>query len=251
MTRAAWAAALASAVALAAGCGTGGGDDRSIRVTAAASLTDAFTELARDFESSHPGTTVRLSFGPSSSLVAQLEAGAPADVLATADEVTMQTVVERGDVAGQPHTFARNTGTLAVPAGNPGDVTGVDDLARADLLVGLCAPEVPCGRLARTLLDAAGVSPSVDTEEPDVRALLTKLEEGELDAGIVYRTDVRIAAGDVEGIEIPGAEDAAVAYPIAVLERARDRSLADSFVDLVRSDHGREVLSRLGFLPPA
>ncbi len=222
-----------------------------VLVMAAASLADAFGELAEIFEDGHPDVEVGLVLGASSSLREQVLAGAPVDVIATADEATMEVLVDAGELSGIPEAFATNRLSLAVPAGNPAGVDGLDDLADPDLLVGLCAPGVPCGDLARQALDAAGVEASVDTNEPDARALSTKLAAGELDAGIVYATDVLVADGRLEGLELPpAAADLVNAYPVAVLDGAPNPEAAAAFVALVRSEDGRRVLSGRGFSLP-
>src|SRR5688572_30775544 len=173
-----------------------------VLVFAAASLTEAFENLADAFETAHPDLGVELSFGASSSLAQQILEGAPADVFASADYSNMDHVIE-GGAASNSSVVVRNSLQIAVPAGNPGGVAGLGDFAREDLLIGLCAEGVPCGDFAREALANAGVVAAVDTNEPDVRALLLKIEVGELDAGIVYSTDV-LAAGDlVMGIEVP------------------------------------------------
>jgi molybdate transport system substrate-binding protein len=207
----------------------------AITVFAASSLTDAFTEMAAAFEASNDGAGVTLNFGGSSSLREQILAGAPADVFASADS---------GD---DGTSFASNVLVLAVPDGNPGDVQSLADLSRADLLVGLCAAEVPCGAIARRVLEGAGVEPSLDTEEPDVRSLLTKLVEGELDAGLVYRTDARSAGDAVESVALPSGLPATTTYPIAALI---DDATAEAFVAFVLSDAGQEILASHGFGPP-
>lgn len=239
------------ALSLVGACAGDGGDQR-LTVFAAASLTDAFEVIAAEFEAEHDGVDVVLSFGASSSLREQILAGAPADVFAAAAPGPMDELVAAGLVE-DPATFARNRLVLAVPAGNPGGVRSIDDLADADLLLGLCAVEVPCGALAERVLDEAGVVAEPDTEEADVRALLTKVVEGELDAGLVYVTDAAAAGGAVEVVDVPS--DLRTGYPIAVVrvegggdaervERARD------FVDLVRGAQGRAVLDDAGFESP-
>jgi molybdate transport system substrate-binding protein len=243
--------ALAVAALAAVGCddGAGGSTGGTLRVFAAASLTDAFEELAERFESAHDGVEVELNLAASSSLREQILAGAPADVFASADELTMQAVVDAG-LAPDATPFATNELQIAVPAGNPGAVTGLADFADDDLLLGLCAPEVPCGRLAREALERAGVVARPDTEEPDVRSLLTKVAEGDLDAGVVYRTDVLAPGGDVEGVAIPDASNVVVTYPIAALADAVDGDLADVFVAFVLGAEGRAVLDDHGFGAP-
>jgi molybdate transport system substrate-binding protein len=157
--------------------------------------------------------------------------------------------VEAG-AADAPKEFVENQLQIAVPAGNEAGVAGLDDFANADLLIGLCAEDVPCGEFGRAALTNAGVTPSIDTNEPDVRALLTKVEAGELDAGIVYRTDV-LAAGDaVEGIEIPPDENVIAVYPIAALTDAGNSEGADAFVEFVLSDEGQAILNDYGFDSP-
>jgi molybdate transport system substrate-binding protein len=238
---------LAAALVLPA-CGDEG--DQTVTVLAAASLTDAFTTLGRTFEDDHPGTTVDLSFGPSSGLATSIVEGAPADVFASASPTAMADVVDAGAADGDPTDFARNVLEIVVPAGNPGGVRGLADLARDDLLVGLCAPDVPCGEVAARVLDDAGVTPATDTEEADVRALLTKVSEDELDLGLVYETDVRAAADDVEGIPLPDGVPAGTRYPIAVMDGAGDADLARDFVALVEGPEGQRVLGDLGFRAP-
>jgi molybdate transport system substrate-binding protein len=150
-------------------------------------------------------------------------------------------------VAGTPAVFATNKLQIAVPAGNPGGVTGLDDFARDELLIGLCAEEVPCGEFARLVLDKAGVSPSIDTSEPDVRALLTKIEEGELDAGITYVTDVLSSGGAVDGVDIPDGVNVVAEYQIALLAGASNPGAAEAFVAFVLTDPGRAILAEHGF----
>lgn len=221
----------------------------TITVLAAASLTDALGEVAIAFETANPGVSVELNFGASSSLREQVLDGAPADVLASANASTMAQVVDAG-AAGPPADFATNQLQIAVPTGNPAAVTGLADFANAELLLGLCAEEVPCGTFAREALAQAGITPSIDTNEADVRSLLTKVEAGELDAGIVYRTDV-LAAGDaVVGVDVPSEVNVTATYPIARLTAAGDPGAADAFVAFVLSDGGQAILASYGFGSP-
>jgi molybdate transport system substrate-binding protein len=226
------------------------GLDGELLVSAAASLTDAFADVAEAFEAAHPDVDVVLNLGGSSSLREQILAGAPADVFASANMLNMSKVVAAGEVTGEPRVFAKNLLQIAVPSGNPAGITGLEDFSREELLIGVCAAEVPCGDFARAALDTAGVVPAIDTNEPDVRALLTKIEAGELDAGITYVTDVTSTGGLVDGIEIPEAENVVAEYPIAVLAGAPNPAAATSFVAFVLSDHGREILGRYGFASP-
>ncbi len=220
-----------------------------ITVFAAASLTDAFTELGTTFESENPDASVEFNFAASSALREQIMAGAPADVFASANTSNMDQVVD-GGAASDPQNFVTNLLEIAVPAGNEAKVSGLDDFANPDLLIGLCAEEVPCGEFGREALANAGVTPSIDTNEPDVRSLLTKIEAGDLDAGIVYVTDVLAAGDTVEGVEIPADQNVVATYPIAALTDAANAAAADAFVELVRSDEGQEILQSYGFDAP-
>ncbi len=243
-----------------AGCGTGGSGDTAaaasgassrgsattVTVLAAASLTETFTRLGRDFEAADPGVTVRLSFGSSATLAQQIVQGAPADVFASASPATMKTVTDASRAA-TPTTFVRNTLEIAVPPGNPAKVRSLRDLTDPEVKVAMCAPQVPCGAAAARAIDSAGLTITPVTLEKDVRATLTKVELGEVDAALVYRTDVVSAGGKVEGIAFPEAGNAINDYPIAVLKDAPAGPLAQQFVDLVLSDQGRAVLTKAGF----
>lgn len=221
-----------------------------VLVSAAASLADAFAEAEAAFEVANPGMDVVLNLGPSSGLREQILEGAPVDVYASANASNMERLVVAGEVADGPQVFARNRLQIAVPAGNPSAVTGLEDFAREELLVGLCAEEVPCGEFARRALEKAGVSPAVDTNEPDVRALLTKIEEGELDAGITYLTDVASTGGAVEGIEIPEDQNVIAEYPVAVMAGAPNLEAARAFMEFVLSGEGRAIMADYGFTAP-
>ncbi len=220
-----------------------------VLVSAAASLTDAFGEIETVFEEANPDVDVVLNLGPSSGLREQIIEGAPADVFASANTSNMDQVVEAGEAA-DPEIFVTNLLQIAVPAGNPGGVTGLADFARDELLIGLCAEEVPCGDFAREALANAGFTPIIDTNEPDVRALLTKVEAGELDAGITYVTDVTSTGGTVDGVDIPGDENVVAEYPIAVLTNAPNPDAAAAFVAFVLSDEGQAILNGYGFASP-
>jgi molybdate transport system substrate-binding protein len=219
----------------------------AIRVVAAASLTEVFGRIAEDFEEAHPGASVELSFGGSSGLAAQLVEGAPADVFAAASPETIATVADAGLVQGDPVVFARNRLEIAVPPGNPGGVEGLASLAQPELTVALCDVAVPCGAVAERVFAAAGLTPAPDTLEQDVKSVLTKVELGEVDAGLVYRTDV-LAAGDrVEGIPFAEAEGALTDYPIAALTSAGPE--AEEFVRWV-TEKGGPALEEAGFVLP-
>lgn len=228
--------------------GCSGSDDRQVLlVSAAASLTDAFGAVEQVFEEAHPDVDVVLNLAGSSSLREQILGGAPADVFASANMENMEQVRTAGLVAGEPRVFARNQLQIAVPPGNPARISGLADFANEALFLGICAPGVPCGDFARAALASAGIDPAVATHEPDVRSLLTKIETGELDAGITYVTDVVSSEGRVEGIDIPDDVNVVADYPIAVLSGATSPEIADEFVGFVLSTEGQEILSRFGF----
>lgn len=248
------AAALVAAAGLPAlaGCMSGGDDDegrQQLTVFAAASLSGAFSDIAEDFESAHPGVAIRLGFDGSPGLVDQLVGGAPADVFASADAPTMDRAVAEGLVAGEPTPLATNVLTLITPPGNPAGITGLDvSLDGARLVV--CAEAVPCGAAARVLADAAGVELSPVSEESTVTDVRGKVTSGEADAGIVYATDARAVADRVEQVPIAGADAAPNVYPVAVLDRAADAEMARRFVDAVTGPEGRAALAEHGFGPP-
>ncbi len=221
----------------------------SISVFAAASLTDAFADVADAFEAANPGVSVELSFAGSSALREQILEGAPADVFASANESNMDQVVDAGEVDTSV-IFVTNSLRIVVPAGNPAGITGLDDFANGDLLIGLCAEEVPCGDFGRQALAAAGVTPAPDTNEPDVRALLTKVEAGELDAGLVYVTEVVSAGDGVEGIDLPEEFNIVASYPIGTVTSTDNADAATAFVDFVLSDEGQAILQEYGFGQP-
>ena len=238
--------ALLAATVAATGCGAGAADD-TILVSAAASLTNAFAEIEAAYERGHPGVDVILNLAGSSTLRQQIVGGAPADVFASANTDNMDLVVDAGDAAGVPQVFATNRLQIAVPAGNPAGIEALRDLEREDLLVGLCAEAVPCGDFALAAFRNAGLVPSIDTNEPDVRSLLTKIEAGELDAGIVYATDVLAAGGAVEGVAIPADVNVLASYPIVALSGAPNPDGAAGFIQYVLSAEGRAILDRYGF----
>ncbi|QVQ54483.1 molybdate ABC transporter substrate-binding protein [Spiractinospora alimapuensis] len=249
---------VAVAVLATAACGDvpgddGGGDAEggsgNLRVFAAASLTDVFGELGERFEEEH-GVTVDLNFAGSSELAQQINEGAPADVFASANPANMDLVAEEGNVAGEETVFVENILEIAVPADNPAGVEELDDLAADDVVVALCSPEVPCGAASETVMEDSGVDIDPATLEEDVRAALTKVELGEVDAALVYRTDVMAAGESVVSIEFPEAEEAVNDYPIAVLTEAAEPDLAEEWVRLVTSDEGQAVLTDAGFRTP-
>ncbi len=223
--------------------------DAEVTVYAAASLGAAFDELAAAFERLHPGIDVRpIVYDGSSTLAAQLIEGAPADVFASADEANMQAVVDAG-LATDPRVFATNTLVIAVPAGDPRGIAGLEDLADPAAAVVLCAAAVPCGAASAVLLANAGVDVTPASEEQNVTAVLTKVAAAEADAGLVYATDIARADG-VEAVEAEGAADVVSRYPIAALAGAAHPAAAGAFVDFVLGAEGQRVLAEQGFGAP-
>lgn len=222
----------------------------TVNVFAAASLTDSFQAIADAFNAEHPTVTVTFDFGGSSGLATQITQGAPADVFAAASGTTMKTVTDAALTDGDPTTFVTNTLEIAVPADNPGKVTGLADFANPDLAIALCAVEVPCGAAAKTVFDGAGIVPSVDTYEQDVKSVLSKVEIDEVDAGIVYKTDVLAAGDKVKGIDFPEAASAVGKYPIALLSASTNKDAARAFIDYVLSPKGIRILTDAGFATP-
>jgi molybdate transport system substrate-binding protein len=219
----------------------------SITVFAASSLTSAFTEIGEAFEAEHPRVSVRFNFAASSELVSQIREGAPADVFASADIATMELLTDADDRVDDTTVFATNVAEIVVAAGNPRRVGGIADLARDDLIVVLCAPEVPCGRYSTRIFDNAGVETAPKSLEDNVKAVVTKVSIGEADAGIVYRTDVLAAGSTVEGVEIPAAVNVVARYPIVLLGDAPNVDSARFFVEYLLSEAGRAILIDHGF----
>lgn len=221
----------------------------SITVFAAASLTEAFTTLGRQYEAAHPGAKVTFNFGASSTLATQIVQGAPADVFAAASRRTMDTVTSAGAATGS-RVFAVNTLEIATPASPTTPVRSLADLARPGVKVAICQPAVPCGDAARKLFALNRLSVTPVSEENDVKSVLAKVELGEVDAGVVYVTDVRAAAGRVVGVTIPTDRNVTTAYPIVTTTGSADATTARAFVDYVLSPAGQQVLTAAGFTSP-
>lgn len=230
------------------GCGnTSASGSETVTVFAAASLKGTFTELARSFESQHPGVKVVLSFAGSSDLATQIIQGAPADVFASADTRNMAKVAEAGLVNGSAEDFASNTLAIAVPPANPASVGSFADLGRSRVKVVVCAPQVPCGAAATAVAQSAGVELKPVSEESSVTDVLGKVASGEADAGLVYVTDVLAAGNKVQGIPFPEASAAVNTYPIAALKSAGNSEMADEFIAMVSGSEGQRILSAAGF----
>jgi molybdate transport system substrate-binding protein len=257
--------ALALGTALAVLALSGCGDDSSsasaaasspsglsgtLTVFAAASLTDVFGDLGDRLTADNPDLDVQFNFAGSSALATQLTQGAPADVFASANEKQMAVVADAGLPAADPSVFTGNVLEIAVPKGNPGSVTGLADFGNPDLTLAVCAADVPCGAAATAVFADAGIIARPDTEEEDVKAALTKVQLGEVDAALVYATDVQAAGPDVEGIAFPEAEQEVNSYPICVLKAAPNPAAAQAFVDLAHSDEGQQALADAGFRAP-
>lgn len=222
----------------------------TVTVFAAASLKETFTALGKQFESTYPGTKVVFNFGGSDTLAAGITGGAPADVFAAASPKTMKTVTDAGDGSGTPVTFARNQLEIATVPGNPDRIASLKDLTKSGLKVALCARTVPCGSAAQNALTAAGIKLTPVSYEQDVKSALTKVELKEVDASVVYRTDVNAAGGKVDGVDFPESAKAINAYPIEALKGAPNPAGAQAFIALVTSAAGEKVLTEAGFLNP-
>lgn len=250
-TRAAGLAVAVALVPLAAGCGAASPATpppaatkrATVTVLAAASLTEAFDamELGPDLKATY-------SFAGSQQLVAQVQAGAPADVVATADHASMDRLVAAGLVEA-PHDFALNRLAIATLPGNPKKIGGLSDLGRPSLKVVLADPSVPAGTYARQILDRAGVDVRPVSLELDVKSVVRKVASGDADAGIVYATDATTSAG-VERVAIPDAANAAVSYPAAVVKATKAPAGARTFVDRLLGPPGRAALAAHGFQLP-
>ena len=231
----------AAGTASSASSATGGDLSGTLTVFAAASLKGTFTELGTKFEAAHPGTKVSFSFAGSSDLVTQLQGGAPADVFASASTKTMDQVVSSGDAANSTN-FVSNTMEIAVPPKNPAHIRRLADLAKKGVKVALCQADVPCGATALKVFANAKMKVTPVTQEIDVKATLSKVSLGEVDAGVVYVTDVRAAGADVKGIEIPDDVNASTTYPIAPITASKNKTTAQAWVDYVLSPDGLAVL---------
>ena len=242
------AATLAAAALALAGCSSdAGASGTTVTVLAAASLRESFTELAADYESTHPTTTVRLGFGASSALAQQILQGAPADVFASASGAPMQQVLDAGEVQ-QPQAFATNRLTIVTPPADPAAIDSLDDLSRVGVKVAVCAEQVPCGTAATEVLRRAGLQVTPVTFEADAKATLSKVLLGEVDAALVYVTDAQASGDRVRVIDIPADLNPASTYPLAVLDP--DDEQAQDFADFVLSPQGQAVLQEYGFGAP-
>jgi molybdate transport system substrate-binding protein len=238
---------LAMAFAL-AGCGSDDtGDHTKLRVLAAASLTESFTALEKTYEKAHPDVDVTLAFDSSAILVEQLSQGLDADVLATADEKSMDEAVSAGVISGKPHAFATNTLVIVTPAANPAKVKGIDDLA--DSTFAVCVPAAPCGDATKRLFALDKFTGKPATEEENVKGVLTKVTSGEVDAGLVYVSDAQAAGDKVDVVEAENASEVVNVDPVAAVKGTKNGVAARAWIALVTGRQGQKVLAQHGFGP--
>jgi molybdate transport system substrate-binding protein len=249
---------LAALLPLAAACGSGVTDQGvvsggrlqgAVSVFAAASLTESFTALGKSFVERNPGVSVQPNFNGTPTLVTQIEEGAPADVFASADVANMDKLRSDGFTAGTPRVFAHNRLEIVVAAGNPKHINGPADLARPGLIYIAAAANVPAGKYAQQALAKAGVTVTPRSLEADVKSVVSKVELGEADAGIVYATDVRSAGKKVDGVAIPDADNVVATYPIVTVKGLNNAEAADAFIAYLLSATGQATLKSYGFLP--
>jgi len=231
--------------------GSSGDLSGSIQVFFGSSLTKAFTQFAKDFEDAHPGTTIKLNPGSSTTLAEQIQSGADADVFASADTKNMKKLQDGGQVTATPIVFAKNEMEIAVEPGNPKKVKTVQNLANPNLIVVLCAAEAPCGKYADQVLEQNNVTVTPKSRELDAAATLTKVSSGNADAAIVYVTDVKGAGSDVDGVAIPTDQNVVATLPIAALKDTKNAALADAWVKYVTAPAQEQALQQTyGFLAP-
>jgi molybdate transport system substrate-binding protein len=223
---------------------------QTLTVLAAASLTETFNALGKQFETDYPGVTVKFNYAGSSDLAQQIVNGAPADVFAAASDATMKTVTDANLTAAKPVTFAKNVLQIATPPGNPKGIATFADLAKPGVKVVVCAPQVPCGAAAQKIEKARNIMLKPVSEEADVKSVLSKVQTADADAGLVYVTDVNSAGNKVQGVNFPEASQASTNYPIAVLKNAPSADLANQFVTMVTGEQGQKALEQAGFAKP-
>ncbi|MFE2141424.1 molybdate ABC transporter substrate-binding protein [Streptomyces sp. NPDC059456] len=235
----------ASPSAAASASPTGRAPAANLTVLGAASLTDVFKQAGAAYEKEHPGTKV--TFAGSQELASQVKQGAPADALVTADTKTMDGL--KGET-NDPTVIARNRLVIATAPGNPHKIGSLKDLADSKIKVVLAAPEVPAGRYSKEVLDQQGITVTPVSQEPNVRAALSKVELGEADAALVYKTDAASAQGKVDAVEIPDDQNAIASYPAATLKSTKNAAAAAAFVKWLSSPQAQQILRQAGFQQP-
>ncbi|MEU7578914.1 molybdate ABC transporter substrate-binding protein [Streptomyces sp. NPDC041068] len=254
--RAAAAAVTAALLVPLAACGSdddneskkdGGGKNANLTVLAASSLTDVFATAKKAYEKDHPGTELTISPAGSQELAAQVRQGSPADVLVTADTKTMDGLEEE---TGTPTVIAKNRLVIATREGNPDKVKGLEDLSNSKLKVVLADDTVPVGRYSKQVLDKQDVTVKPVSKEANVRSVLSKVELGEADAGIVYKTDAATATDKVDAVEIPDAQNAVASYPAATLKGSKNTEAAAAFVKWLSTPEAQKILRDAGFQKP-
>jgi molybdate transport system substrate-binding protein len=221
----------------------------NLTVLAAASLTESFNELGKAFEALHAGTKVTFSYDASSALATQADSGAPADVFASADQANMKKVTDPGN-AKDPRVFAHNRLALLVKKGNPKKIGSLKDFDKSGVTFVLCAVEVPCGKYGAQALAKAGVKAQPKSLEQNVKAVVTKVTTGQVDAGIGYVTDGQAAAASADSVQIPDDLNVVAEYPIAVLKQSANANLAYAFLDYLLGPDAQAILTKYGFTGP-
>jgi molybdate transport system substrate-binding protein len=254
-------ALLVVAAAFLAACGSSGGTASNspsstsmsgyIQVFAAASLTASFNALGTSFHRANPGVGVNFNFAGTPTLVTQIEQGAPADVFASADTTNMDKLTADGYTSGTSKVFARNQLEIVVAPGNPKGITGLADLAKNGVIYISEGPTVPAGKYSLQALATAGVKVTPKSLETSVTAVISKIELGEADAGIVYTTDVTAAGNKVQGVQIPAANNVIATYPMVAVKGTKNADVANAFINYVLSSTGQSTLASFGFLPSA
>ncbi len=245
---------LGAVAAFLAACGSSGGTAAAtplrgtVSVFAAASLSGSFTAIGNSFQAAHLGVTVKFNYAGTPTLVTQIEQGAPADVFASADTTNMDRLKGDGFTTGTSRVFAHNELEIVVAPGNPKGITGLADLAKPGVIYITEAPTVPAGKYALQALKMAGVTVTPKSLETDVKSVISKIELGEADAGIVYTTDVTAAGGKVQGVAIPAAENVIATYPIVAVKASANLTAANAFIAYVLSAAGQSKLQAFGFL---
>ena len=232
-----------------------------ISVFAASSLTEAFKTIAADFQKANPGVTVEFNFAASSALATQIDQAAPADVFASADTANMTKLTDKSQIDGAPVTFAKNLPVIVIPADNKAGIASPKDLSKAGVKLVLAGPDVPIGNYARQIIDKLAATPeygaaykdatlkNLVSNEQNVRAVLTKIELGEADAGIVYKTDALVSKEKVKTVAIPDAANVIAVYPIGVVKTTKNKDAAAAFIKFVTGPQGQAALKAAGFDP--